>query len=169
MRGIQTPRHSQMMPRRFILAGAGNTHPGFWHRPRETVHPRGCGEYDAYCSDGGDGPVHPRGCGEYDLSVGLMYGLSGSSPRVRGIHDSLLQVVPIPGSSPRVRGILGFGWAGGLELRFIPAGAGNTLGLRDARPASRFIPAGAGNTDTIFGSPTGDSVHPRGCGEYDQG
>ena len=50
------------------------------------------------------------------------------------------------GSSPRVRGIR----------------------LRLTRPdiERRFIPAGAGNTSRILTWQAGQSVHPRGCGEY---
>ena len=91
------------------------------------------------------------------------------------------------GSSPRVRGILSGGVGGRAEHRFIPAGAGNTRpsgvqavyesgssprvrGIRDlvgiVGGFGRFIPAGAGNTAGGAARPAGNTVHPRGCGEY---
>ncbi len=130
--------------------------------------------------------VHPRGCGER-LSASLFsFGLTGSSPRVRGTPPA---GVSVPGQS-----------------RFIPAGAGNATrlnrrgsavtvhprgcGERTERqptytdqggssprvrgtPAPlqydgrnfRFIPAGAGNADKSNTMLAVMSVHPRGCGE----
>ena len=135
---------------RFIPAGAGNTATA--GRP-------------VFLS-----PVHPRGCGEYGFSQVKDELIGGSSPRVRGIRQSFFL----------------FGECG----RFIPAGAGNTAPSTVMFTTTRFIPAGAGNTYTrrlktpykSGSSPRvrgirGDylrrgssrAVHPRGCGEYQEG
>ena len=71
-------------------------------------------------------------------------------PRVCGEHTGReLSPVRIPGSSPRVRGTRLEMIAPGLNRRFIPACAGNT---RDYSERS-----------------CGRPVHPRVCGEHDQG
>ena len=70
-------------------------------------------------------PVHPRVCGERMSSGALFFPNSGSSPRVRGTDGGSL--------------------AGLVDLRFIPACAGN------GRGSLRRAPGGA--------------VHPRVCGE----
>ena len=71
-------------------------------------------------------PVHPRGCGEHVLwSVGLPPGV-GSSPRVRGTPHPVVAL----------------------------------------RTSIRFIPAGAGNTLSTLASLSTLAVHPRGCGEH---
>ena len=70
-------------------------------------------------------PVHPRGCGEQAVVSRRPSSRAGSSPRVRGTDHR----------------------------------------HRHARGLSRFIPAGAGNS---VGDPAGGAagtVHPRGCGE----
>ena len=68
-------------------------------------------------------------------------------PRVRGEHaDRLVIVVGGDGSSPRTRGTLFSRSVDGLQLRFIPAYAGNTSGMRITR--------------------RGISVHPRVRGEH---
>ncbi len=151
---------------RFIPAGAGNagTKRSSW--PWWSVHPRGCGERwagaasappssgssprvrgtlvrlaharasrrfipagagNALSRDALDArqPVHPRGCGERSSTAACCSGDSGSSPRVRGTHRH----------RARAR----------IVRRFIPAGAGNAMAPRPARPPS--------------------PVHPRGCGE----
>ena len=69
--------------------------------------------------------VHPRARGERDVASVLAYGTLGSSPRTRGTHGLLP--------------------AGSLDLRFIPAHAGNA---RRSRRASARTP-----------------VHPRARGE----
>ncbi|ESE59689.1 hypothetical protein SET4581_20470, partial [Salmonella enterica subsp. enterica serovar Typhimurium str. ST4581] len=51
------------------------------------------------------------------------------------------------------------------DLRFIPAGAGNTPDKSFPVPV-RFIPAGAGNTGTMNGSALMPAVYPRWRGEH---
>ena len=115
--------------------------------------------------------VHPRGCGEHEVSPEY--------------------VCISPGSSPRVRGTLPRTAAQNRRLRFIPAGAGNTLvflytfydpigsspRVRGTRMdvalsqlLERFIPAGAGNTISarpISARPIGSSPRVRGTRRLD--
>ena len=154
-------------PPRFIPAGAGNTRALRTGYRRRSVHPRGCGEHPhdhakrrpstgssprvrgthplgghhlggpRFIPAGAGNtlldqphgmptPVHPRGCGEHIVKAAFFIFNAGSSPRVRG--------------TPRV--VTGRD----NKIRFIPAGAGNTL--RATVRAER------------------SSVHPRGCGEH---
>ncbi len=69
--------------------------------------------------------VHPRACGERFPVAPLRVDIHGSSPRVRGTHPS-----------------------GGLDLVQL-----------------RFIPARAGNATTERTHTGGGAVHPRACGE----
>ncbi len=132
---------------RFIPAGAGNTRRLLIGRRPIAVHPRGCGEHSikfarpaltawfipagagntsggACCH--GSAPVHPRGCGEHPGQINHLKYPLGSSPRVRGTLDD----------KPFME----------LDMRFIPAGAGNTC-----------CKWSHGETN---------AVHPRGCGEH---
>ena len=87
---VRGTRHSPDPDRvlhRFIPACAGNTRRG-----------HACGRYQA---------VHPRVCGEHWCTPRLPSGATGSSPRVRGTLQNVLQDTS--------------------AQRFIPACAGNTL------------------------------------------
>ena len=106
VRGTQNLHIPLYVFRRFIPAGAGNTHP-------------------PWCSTV-PSPVHPRGCGEHSLATSSSSLRIGSSPRVRGTHIGDI--------------------AHYLQIRFIPAGAGNT---------TSWLPR-----------PAAPPVHPRGCGEH---
>ncbi len=151
---------------RFIPACAGNSATRVWVRVPRSVHPRVCGELRL-----------PRLSSSVEL---------GSSPRVRGTHDT--------------------NHAGSVASRFIPACAGNSCGGRHdpgcspvhprvcgelaavqgdiARPrgssprvrgtrlvganlvgARRFIPACAGNSLEFSRKIKSAAVHPRVCGE----
>ena len=134
----------------FIPAGAGNSLSVQKRRPKDSVHPRGCGEQS---SSGhryrpalgssprvrgtvvfpvgigqGDGLVHPRGCGEQETTNLITNTYQGSSPRVRGT-----EVVQA-----------------------------------EERDLQRFIPAGAGNSARWTNYSRACQVHPRGCGEQTQ-
>ncbi len=152
--------------KRFIPAHAGNSRLAPHVRPRATVHPRACGEQSQWrsprCREDGSSPrmrgtvhpltrqlclarfipahagnsresrprlapcpVHPRACGEQGRSIRGAYSISGSSPRMRGTDGYWRRVV--------------------LQIRFIPAHAGN-------RQCAVVIVVCA-------------TVHPRACGE----
>ena len=134
--------------------------------------------------------VHPRVCGEHRCAVVHPASSSGSSPRMRGTHNtiqcSLLQNRFIPA------------YAGNTQARCLPElrppvhprvcgehpasngqcvqFAGSSPRMRGTRNRNhnqtggrRFIPAYAGNT-AIFDRPIQvRSVHPRVCGEHGQG
>ncbi len=114
--------------------------------------------------------VHPRACGERAAEADENFMVAGSSPRMRGTLVAALRDAQ--------------------ETRFIPAHAGNALPLFDRGAASRgssprmrgtpkmdgrnvifkrFIPAHAGNA--CHGGNRLDylSVHPRACGERNDG
>ena len=169
MRGTLTDKFTKGIICRFIPAHAGNTDP---HRSAdwpESVHPRACGEHAAL--------------DDFEVLC------SGSSPRMRGTHESDRH--------------------DHHRIRFIPAHAGNTpgralksrftsvhpracgehpptpftataltgssprmRGTPDCSPfrqqQGRFIPAHAGNTFMSV-SPSGAmAVHPRACGEHQE-
>ena len=93
-----------------------------------SVHPRACGEQFWYPEREGTRPVHPRACGEQSRCR--------LSPRVR---TSSARTFGVTGSSPRVRGTHRPVW----KRRFIPARAGTAYHCPVS--GSRFIPARAGN------------------------
>ncbi len=147
VRGTRRWRGAGPLRGRFIPACAGNTY------RRRTV-----ARIPA---------VHPRVCGEHSSLEERAFTATGSSPRVRGTpyntaavkHDrtvhprvcgehrgGAVERAPVDGSSPRVRG---------TQLR-----------SRPRRVSVRFIPACAGNTRSPDTLPSGQSVHPRVCGEH---
>ncbi len=167
VRGAHNGARIALDDQRFIPAGAGNTPGTSATSTKTTVHPRGCGEHfleaNLRALPAGSSPrvrgtherikgrwararfipagagntggpatrrsapaVHPRGCGEHGLYGQPAAASGGSSPRVRGTPK--LE----PGARP--------------QIRFIPAGAGNTIWLRFEAPPI--------------------TVHPRGCGEH---
>ena len=132
---------------RFIPAGAGNTSSfGLWV-VTISVHPRGCGEHfhpadRDNITDGSSPRVRgtrvplwaalavsrfiPAGAGN-TLVAGVMQTRKPVHPRGCGEHCSLLRLWdPVSGSSPRVRGTQALRHQGLSDVRFIPAGAGNT-------------------------------------------
>ena len=147
VRGTRGPGPTPRFGQRFIPARAGNTGEPQPPLCMDTVHPRACGEHSDLCHrvtkragssprvrgtrsgpslPPGRCPVHPRACGEHE-------------PNGRDAHL-------VPGSSPRVRGTRHLSFLFSVELRFIPARAGNTQ-----RRADRESPR---------------PVHPRACGEH---
>jgi len=167
MRGTRSEGRAVRGRCRFIPAHAGNTPRGRSNGPIGAVHPRACGEHDTAelttidlagssprvrgtrvaadqrhaddafiparagntawsCHRRRRSAVHPRACGEHASRSAPMEDGFGSSPRVRGTRcgERRLEV----------------------ELRFIPARAGNTRGSR--------------------GRHRRGAVHPRACGEH---
>ena len=152
---------------RFIPAGAGNTWAPHVRQAMDAVYPRRCGEHDIKANiasehfglspqvrgtrcrkpwpskpgrfiPAGAGntralavsampdAVYPRRCGEHALIAAIHFSEDGLSPQVRGTPpQNCLQVV---------------------QVRFIPAGAGNTGGVDDS---------------LVTGT-----VYPRRCGEH---
>ena len=170
MRGTHSLLAFEGLRRRFIPAHAGNS-PGTQRVFRlKSVHPRACGELalpeiillsvagssprmrgthggqphhprlqrfiPAHAGNSAPHPsrrcppaVHPRACGELDRRGRACYDDDGSSPRMRGTRGCLL--------------------IGSLELRFIPAHAGNS----SLRTSGWNV----------------EPVHPRACGELGSG
>ena len=90
--------------------------------------------------------VHPAPAGNTPYA-GLGQGKKPVHPRACGEHaPPTIHTVPCSGSSPRLRG-----------TRSEP--------FRDCR-VRRFIPAPAGNTGADRSGCSGQSVHPRACGEH---
>ncbi len=152
---------------RFIPAGAGNTS---WlpFRPfPSAVHPRGRGEHASATATApsrfgssprarGTRPKHRRRptCKRF-IPAGAGNTVSSPAacvpppvhPRGRGEHEVIVfGLARSNGSSPRARGTLAQVYGPDLDVRFIPAGAGNT-------EANRY---GAHHC----------AVHPRGRGEH---
>ena len=153
--------------RRFIPAGAGNTHTLGPQSSPPTVHPRRRGEHVAlimaYGRAIGSSPQArgtqqpadielrknrfiPAGAGNTSRSARRRLARS-VHPRRRGEHFSTLEFTRLEkGSSPQARGTR----------------AGRTRALW----CSRFIPAGAGNTCGPHAASPAGTVHPRRRGEH---
>ncbi len=153
--------------RRFIPAGAGNTRPRGQSSRFPPVHPRGRGEHktgpDTAPPIVGSSPrargtrmletapglkprFIPAGAGNTSISRALT-SVGAVHPRGRGEHGwQAVAVNCCDGSSPRARGTQPLRIHAQLQRRFIPAGAGNTVGF-GLFPCSR-------------------PVHPRGRGEH---
>ena len=145
----------------------GTRGPGPGEGPGCRIIPADAGNTKTFIRLSPDGRDHPRGCGEHFSVVESMVVLGGSSPRMRGTLELIID--------------------GGDDRRIIPADAGNTTrpmgrGLSPAdhprgcgehtivqrcyRHMMRIIPADAGNTLSIPTKPVRCGDHPRGCGEH---
>mgnify|MGYP000051732094 CR=1 FL=1 len=152
---------------RFIPAGAGNTSSISDINIGISVHPRGRGEHGfahALGNIGGGSSPRARGTPKLDhheltLNRFIPAGAGNTTtptttrsmlpvhPRGRGEHGvQSARIVFNLGSSPRARGTHALGAPPGSDMRFIPAGAGNTHPTRH-----RAI---------LY------AVHPRGRGEH---
>ena len=134
--------------RRFIPAGAGNTYIRAKNKATATVYPRWRGEHTPAALD------LKKGRGLSPLARGTLHGYASSQrrsrfipagagntprlfkrgrrgsvyPRWRGEHDRLRHLaVADQGLSPLARGTQRLFPAQTLRIRFIPAGAGNTI------------------------------------------
>ncbi len=146
-RGTPLDSLAQVVGRRFIPAGAGNTRQGGAANPSWAVHPRWRGEHEAnrhaveaavrFIPAGagntsparpgtGCRPVHPRWRGEHGAMRGPYRKRTGSSPLARG----------------------------------------TPIRHQECYPAIRFIPAGAGNTPKRRCGRSTRPVHPRWRGEH---
>ncbi|SYR22486.1 Domain of uncharacterised function (DUF2825) [Klebsiella pneumoniae] len=141
------PNHGARASRRFIPAGAGNTHPSTCRAGPAAVYPRWRGEHP---------PSPVSGC----LCCGL-------SPLARGTHSpeypqtSDRRFIPAgAGNTSSVASVITS--RSGLS----PLARGTRrLGI-DGVAVARFIPAGAGNTQSGNVICTPASVYPRWRGEH---
>ena len=155
MRGTPPQLLQNPNPIRFIPAHAGNTYRGDCASRSKSVHPRACGEHCRICRSlptrrgssprmrgtlvsGGvlsdDSRFIPAHAGNTE-QVFLYYQAQTVHPRACGEHAILsATVVPSAGSSPRMRGTRIEPEELKALIRFIPAHAGNTKGLRFPGP-----------------------------------
>ena len=148
VRGTPRSTRCRAIWRRFIPAGAGNTGDYPVSHATGAVHPRGCGEHR------GSRPADPRvygssprvrgtqRSGENRIQAGRFIPAGAGNtagslpsntsqtvhPRGCGEHSMRrFQMDRQRGSSPRVRGTLSSCRSADCAVRFIPAGAGNTI------------------------------------------
>ncbi len=129
-RGTHRPRTTIRANRRFIPAGAGNTTSGCRRSAWSPVYPRWRGEHAAIIQK------RTQGIGLSPLARGTRLNMYIYSlpypvyPRWRGEHRLCLRLYRWwRGLSPLVRGTPERGAARHAKMRFIPAGAGNTLNI----------------------------------------
>ena len=150
MRGTHEQLHERIEKYRFIPAHAGNTRPSR----------RLCLSLS----------VHPRACGEHFKNYTIKDWVIGSSPRMRGRRQRVLEVFDLPPVHPRACGE----HLGRPCKRFAVAGSSPRMrGTPELAPMlrgrRRFIPAHAGNTYLFLGHHRAYPVHPRACGEHFSG
>ncbi len=151
---------------RFIPARAGNARVVVLPEPATAVHPRACGERPPDTSTpAGNSGSSPRvrgtqaDCQKWRGRLRFIPARAGNASRVsyprapQSVHpracgergDRAPSPVFFAGSSPRVRGTPGPSRSNPVSTRFIPARAGNAVGVLQA--------------------PERAAVHPRACGE----
>ena len=166
-RGTQAPGIRAAHKRRFIPARAGNTLAYRIVNNLETVHPRTGGEH---CGHGGNAGKSagssPHGRGTPLRSSRLHFGLRFIPARAgnTGLTSSMLLSSTV---HPRTGGehwLMGYppAWSAGSS----PHGRGTQVRETLAMLQVRFIPARAGNTIFHRRPPFSLSVHPRTGGEH---
>ena len=167
-RGTHINREGARGRLRFIPAGAGNTtgagHPSdspggssprargthpekFRGASRPRFIPAGAGNTPAHRGGSGRAPVHPRGRGEHFEGLWAALADRGSSPRARGTR---LRQHPEE-----------------LDVRFIPAGAGNTSHPGPCRVHTAVHPRGRGeHALPALSSTDPDGSSPRARGTH---
>ena len=130
---------------------------------------------------------HPRGCGEHSTTHRMGFGMTGSSPRMRGalfvlnLAIWLMRIIPADaGSTKRLpfpflankdhpRGCGEHGWNGDQGKAFVgssPRMRGAPIRWREESIDHGIIPADAGSTPQSCMSSSAKRDHPRGCGEH---
>ena len=146
-RGTQVVDHLHVAGLRFIPAHAGNT------RSRTSRR--------------SGGSVHPRSRGEHLIALNKARQKIGSSPLTRGTRQGQLHLQANQLVHPRSRGEHDV-----VKCRHAKPGGSSPLTrgtpLRSYRrpPGVRFIPAHAGNTTAVAEARAGSAVHPRSRGEH---
>ena len=131
-RGTPPPHCCRIDNSRFIPAGAGNTGRMWARLPEVAVHPRRRGEHVGGLVEGDEiDRFIPAGAGNTSGAQGRARARS-VHPRRRGEHGSPeTEELINTGSSPQARGTPKKRVRRSDVLRFIPAGAGNTLIILD--------------------------------------
>ena len=197
--------------KRFIPARAGNTPSSLREVSHGSVYPRSRGEHDEHHCPAQDRPgLSPlaRGTPALDVSNGngsrFIPARAGNTqlPRYRGFHEPVYprsrgehlhcryRASPASGLSPLARGTPALCSATVLQLRFIPARAGNTpepnpeTGLYPVYPRSRgehgrnydkltiwcgLSPLARGTLELMLPSTIRSPVYPRSRGEHHHG
>ncbi len=167
LRGTHGERPARCGAARFIPAPAGNT---------RLMSPRVCSK-----------AVHPRACGEHPTPSGIIVGSTGSSPRLRGTHESdyplqgIRRFIPAPAGNTRCayRSVVRISvhpracgehpstpTTGTMPPGSSPRLRGTQTRSQPRGDLARFIPAPAGNTPSGNSRVAPKAVHPRACGEH---
>ncbi len=116
--------------------------------------------------EGGQSTVHPRGRGEQLYVRSQLLVVRGSSPRTRGTGKTRHTLVFLRAVHPRGRGEQPR--STGLSMTIdgsSPRTRGTGCAISQAHLDMRFIPADAGNRQSATAAARRSTVHPRGRGE----
>ena len=173
-RGTRSAQRGVLAVGRFIPAGAGNTLPGDWAVDELAVHPRWRGEHyePVYVVRGqaGSSPLARgthRQAARHRRDHRFIPAGAGNTParrtqpdtwtvhpRWRGEHDRRLRFSGLrSGSSPLARGTPSRRRGLAANVRFIPAGAGNTGRFCSTLAASTVYPRWRGEHPTYATAP----------------
>ncbi len=169
-RGTHPPTRPPRAPRRFIPAIAGNTSSQHLPNTPPPVHPRDRGEHS------GCRPRQPSQYGSSPRSRGTLersrYGVRPLRfiPAIAGNTRGTPCPGEYPAVHPRDRGEhYKAGGTAGHALGSSPRSRGTLCGGHLLRVQLRFIPAIAGNTDLRRVRASTEAVHPRDRGEHPRG